>query len=81
MKSANLRRIPQPPDGIQGAEGSRPIDILARTEYKDVVLQLDVGTCVRVGVDPVAWINKNRGRFPVIHLQDLFNPRPAKVTG
>jgi sugar phosphate isomerase/epimerase len=35
-----------------------------------VTLQLDVGTCVEAGADPVAWINANPGRIRSIHLKD-----------
>lgn len=58
-------------------DGVRPIDILARETLKSVVLQLDVGTCVEVGQDPVAWIRKNPGRFACIHLKD-YSPEPGK---
>jgi sugar phosphate isomerase/epimerase len=51
-------------------EGMRPMDILAEYTPKDVVLQFDVGTCVEVGADPVAWINKNPGRIKSLHLKD-----------
>ena len=51
-------------------EGTRPIEVLAKNTPKDVVLQLDVGTCVEVGYDPVAWINQNPGRIASMHLKD-----------
>jgi sugar phosphate isomerase/epimerase len=51
-------------------EGTRPMDILAANTPKDVTLQLDVGTCVEAGADPVAWINANPGRIRSIHLKD-----------
>ncbi|MGH9159384.1 MAG: sugar phosphate isomerase/epimerase family protein [Vicinamibacteraceae bacterium] len=51
-------------------EQTRPMDVLATNTPKDVVLQLDVGTCVEVGVDPVAWINANPGRIRSIHCKD-----------
>jgi sugar phosphate isomerase/epimerase len=51
-------------------EGKRPMDILAANTPKDVTLQLDVGTCVEAGADPVAWINANPGRIRSIHLKD-----------
>ena len=35
-----------------------------------MVLQLDVGTCVEAGVDPIEWIKKNPGRFASIHCKD-----------
>lgn len=50
--------------------GQRPIEILAANTSKDVMLQLDVGTCVEVGSDPVAWINKNPGRIRSLHVKE-----------
>ncbi|MPY91043.1 MAG: TIM barrel protein [Luteitalea sp.] len=51
-------------------ESTRPMDVLAAHTPKDVVLQLDVGTCVEVGGDPVAWINANPGRIRSMHCKD-----------
>lgn len=51
-------------------EGQRPMDVLAASTPKDVVLQLDVGTCLEAGTDPVAWINANPGRIRSIHCKD-----------
>ena len=51
-------------------DGKRPMDVLAASTPKDVVLQLDVGTCVEAGADPVAWINANPGRIRSIHCKD-----------
>jgi sugar phosphate isomerase/epimerase len=51
-------------------EGKRPMDVLAANTSKDVVLQLDVGTCVQVGADPVAWIRANPGRIKSVHCKD-----------
>jgi sugar phosphate isomerase/epimerase len=51
-------------------EGKRPIEVIAANTPKDVMLQLDVGTCVEVGNDPVAWINANPGRINCLHLKD-----------
>jgi len=50
--------------------GQRPIEIIAANTSKDVMLQLDVGTCVEVGSDPVAWIEKNPGRIRSIHCKE-----------
>ena len=44
-------------------EGKRPIEVIAANTPKDVMLQFDVGTCVEVGDDPVAWIDANPGRI------------------
>jgi len=51
-------------------DGKRPIEIIAAGTPKDFMLQLDVGTCVEVGEDPVAWINANPGRIRSLHLKD-----------
>jgi sugar phosphate isomerase/epimerase len=51
-------------------DGQRPIDILASGTPKDVVMQFDVGTCVEVGEDPIAWINSQPGRIKSIHCKD-----------
>jgi sugar phosphate isomerase/epimerase len=51
-------------------EGQRPLDVIASGTSKDVVLQLDVGTCVEVGEDPVAWIKAHPGRIKSVHCKD-----------
>ncbi len=48
----------------------RPMDILATNTLKDIALQLDVGTCVEAGADPVAWIDANPGRIKCMHCKD-----------
>jgi sugar phosphate isomerase/epimerase len=55
-------------------EGKRPIEVIAENTPKDFMLQLDVGTCVEVGEDPVAWINANPGRIRSLHLKDWAAP-------
>lgn len=51
-------------------DGTRPMDILARHTPHDFVLQLDVGTCIHAGQDPVAWIKAHPGRIASIHCKD-----------
>jgi sugar phosphate isomerase/epimerase len=51
-------------------DGQRPMDVLAANTMKDVVLQFDVGTCVEVGADPIAWIKANPGRIKSLHCKD-----------
>jgi sugar phosphate isomerase/epimerase len=51
-------------------DGQRPMDVLAASTPKDVVLQFDVGTCLEVGADPIAWINANPGRIKSVHCKD-----------
>src|SRR6185369_5001741 len=36
--------------------GTRPIEVLAKNTKSSVMLQLDVGTCLKAGSDPAAWI-------------------------
>jgi sugar phosphate isomerase/epimerase len=58
-------------------DGKRPMEVLAANTPKDVMLQLDVGTCVEAGYDPVAWIDQNPGRIKCIHCKD-WAPGPDK---
>jgi sugar phosphate isomerase/epimerase len=51
-------------------EGKRPIEIIAAATPKDFMLQLDVGTCVEMKQDPVAWIKQNPGRINSLHLKE-----------
>ncbi len=55
--------------------GKRPMDILAANTNPSVMLQLDVGTCLEAGADPVAWIRANPGRIRSIHCKD-WSPAP-----
>jgi sugar phosphate isomerase/epimerase len=57
--------------------GVRPIEILAKNTKPSVMLQLDVGTCIEAGSDPVAWIKANPGRIRSVHCKD-WSPEPAK---
>jgi sugar phosphate isomerase/epimerase len=51
-------------------EGKMPIEVIAGSTPKDVMLQFDVGTCVEVGYDPVKWIEANPGRINSVHCKD-----------
>lgn len=57
--------------------GTRPMEILAKNTTPSVMLQLDVGTCLEAGADPVAWIKANPGRIRSLHLKD-WSPDPGK---
>jgi sugar phosphate isomerase/epimerase len=57
-------------------DGVRPMEILAKNTKPSVMLQLDVGTCLETGSDPVAWIRANPGRIHSLHLKD-WSPDPA----
>jgi sugar phosphate isomerase/epimerase len=58
-------------------DGKRPIEIIAARTPKNFMLQLDVGTCVEMKQDPVAWIKQNPGRINSLHLKD-WAPGPDK---
>jgi sugar phosphate isomerase/epimerase len=60
-------------------EGKRPMEVLAANSSKDVVLQLDVGTCIHAGSDPVAWIKANPGRIKSIHCKDWSKDKGYRV--
>jgi sugar phosphate isomerase/epimerase len=61
--------------------GPRIMDVIAANTPREFVLQLDVGTCVEAGADPVAWIGKNPGRIKCIHLKDWAPGRPEDEKG
>jgi sugar phosphate isomerase/epimerase len=58
-------------------DGGRPMEILAKNTKASVMLQLDLGTCLKAGSDPVAWIRANPGRIRSMHCKD-WSPDPAK---
>jgi len=58
-------------------DGKRPIEILAKNTMSSIMLQLDVGTCLEAGSDPVAWIRANPGRIRSLHCKD-WGPGPDK---
>jgi sugar phosphate isomerase/epimerase len=51
-------------------DGTRPVEVLAKNTTKDVMMQLDVGTCIEAGSDPVEWIKQNPGRIKSMHCKD-----------
>jgi sugar phosphate isomerase/epimerase len=58
-------------------DGVRPMEVLAKNTKPAVMLQLDVGTCLEAGSDPVAWIKANPGRIHSLHVKD-WSPEPGK---
>jgi len=58
-------------------DGVRPMEVLAKNTKPTVMLQLDVGTCLEAGSDPVAWIRANPGRIHSLHLKD-WSSDPTK---
>ena len=62
-------------------EGQRPVDILAAGTPRTFIMQLDVGTCVAAGADPVAFIKANPGRVKSIHCKDWAPGTAAEEKG
>lgn len=59
----------------------RVMDVVAANTPKEFVLQLDVGTCLEAGADPVAWIKSNPGRIRSVHLKDWAPGAAAQEKG
>src|SRR5437764_13550648 len=57
--------------------GVRPMEVIAKNTKPSIMLQLDVGTCLEAGADPVAWIQANPGRIHSLHLKE-WSSDPAK---
>lgn len=60
-------------------DGKKPLEILADNTDKSIMLQLDVGTCLETGNDPVAWIESHPGRIKSLHLKDWSPQNGYKV--
>ena len=58
-------------------EGTLPMAVLAKNTKPTVMLQLDVGTCIEAGADPVKWIRSNPGRIRSLHCKD-WSPEAGK---
>lgn len=60
-------------------DGTLPLQVIAQNTPKSVVLQLDVGTCVEMKQDPVAWIKQHPGRIRSIHCKEWSPDKGYKV--
>jgi sugar phosphate isomerase/epimerase len=56
-------------------EDQIPMELLAANTDKSIMLQLDVGTCLAAGADPVRWTESHPGRIRSMHCKDWS---PAK---
>lgn len=78
MKAAGLRAgYHNHASEFRPLEGRLPIELLAEETTSDIVLQLDVGTCLEAGRDPVEWIRSNPGRIKSIHCKE-WSSDPSK---
>jgi len=61
--------------------GPRVMDVIADNTPEEFVLQLDVGTCMEAGADPIAWIKSHPGRIRSVHLKDWAPGNAADEKG
>ncbi len=64
---------------FRAISGQLPMEILAKSTDKSIMLQLDVGTCIEAGHSPVEWIDENPGRIRSLHLKDWSPDKGYKV--
>ena len=60
-------------------DGQKPIEVLAANTAKSIMLQLDVGTCLEAGSDPVAWIKSQSRPHPLPSLKDWSPEKGYRV--
>ena len=61
-------------------DGTMPYDLLlAECDPELVKMQLDLFWAVKGGQDPVAYFERHPGRFPLVHVKDMREPRGAQV--
>jgi sugar phosphate isomerase/epimerase len=63
----------------KAVDGQKPIELLAASTDQSIMLQLDVGTCLETGNDPVAWVEKNPGRIRSMHCKDWSPEKKYRV--
>lgn len=66
---------------FQDMGGSKPFDVFFDAGGPDVKVQLDVGHARRAGADPVAAINKYKGRVISIHIKEYSPDNPEAPLG
>jgi sugar phosphate isomerase/epimerase len=65
---------------FQAVEGKIPYDyLLEYTDKSDVKMELDLYWATKAGVDVKNLIEKNQGRFPLLHVKDMGEPNDTTV--
>jgi len=64
---------------VEAGDGQKADRITCTNTDKSIMLQLDVGTCLATGNDPVAWVEKNPGRIRSIHCKDWSPEKGYRV--
>lgn len=68
--------------GHQPKEGTVPFSyILENTDPETVKMQMDVFWFTAAGVDPIAMLENNPGRFPLLHLKDMSEMKTFQGAG
>jgi sugar phosphate isomerase/epimerase len=63
-------------------DGKLPYDVLlAETDPKLVVMEMDLGWAHEAGADPLAYFAKYPGRFPLVHVKDFTKDRVMTDVG
>lgn len=66
--------------GFDPVAGKRPYDILLeQTDPAVVGMQIDIYWARKVGIDPIAYIKRNPGRYRLCHLKDM--DRAGEIVG
>ncbi|MFB3828983.1 MAG: sugar phosphate isomerase/epimerase family protein [Bryobacteraceae bacterium] len=65
---------------FQAVEGKIPWEIVAANTPAEVFLQLDIGSALSAGVDPVSCIRRYPGRSATMHVKD-YSPRGKVLLG
>jgi len=59
-------------------DGKVPMEIIASSTDKSIMLQFDIGTALEESKDPMAWIEKNPGRIRSLHLKEWSKTKGYK---
>ena len=62
-------------------DGMTPWDVLFSNTRPEVVMQLDVGNCLRGGGDPVSYLRRYPGRTKTLHVKDYAADREDVLVG
>ncbi len=62
-------------------EGAIPWEILFDNTGPEVVMQMDIGNCLKGGGDPIYYLKKYPGRARLVHLKEFSAQKPPEAIG
>jgi sugar phosphate isomerase/epimerase len=65
------------PHELVPVEGKLPLDVILDNTSKDVTMQLDLGSVMKSGADPIAYLKRYPGRARTMHVKD-YSPSNDK---